>query len=231
MISTEQAALCITGNELAGYVVYRNAHSYDFTKPTIGKLYDYLFAGNGIYLRARRPGLNVLIKISDCEIRGLAPTEPFARMFTLPRVPATYLQKMLELSIEACVGKAAPVEALFHLIWNEEENRWRLDKPAQEANGGSVRPLDDAVGSSYHLATIELHSHHQMPAFFSGTDDADEQGFRVYAVIGEIFTQPKIRVRVGCFGHFQEIPAESVFEMPGSISDNLEGESHRVETL
>jgi PRTRC genetic system protein A len=227
----------LTGLEIAGYVLLRNRDSYDFTQPPIGQLCDYLFAFDGIYLRALRPGLSVLLKIHDCEIRGLAPlgeifpppVEDQPIEFTLPRVPAGYLQTMLERSIKACVKNGAPVEALFHLIWNEIENRWQLDKPAQEANSGSVRPIHAGAGTSYERALIELHSHHQMDAFFSGTDDEDEQGFRIYAVIGEIFGAPKIRVRVGCFGHFQEIPAETIFQLPNTIADNYEEESTFVE--
>lgn len=220
----------ITGQEFAGYVALRNRHSYKFEEPTIGQLYDYLFTADGIYLRAVRTGLSVLLKIHDCEIRGLARMEDLqpdrdALDFTLPRVPVVYLEKMLELSIETCVNKNSAVEALFHLRWIHGENRWRLDKPAQEATGASVKPIHAGPGSSYDLALIELHSHHQMAAFFSATDNEEEQGFRIYAVIGEIFSRPAIRVRVGCFGHFQEIPPKTVFELPRTISDDHEEES------
>ena len=228
MISTDRV---ITGRELAAYIPIRSRDSYDFTLPTIGQLYDYLFTGEGIYVRALRPGLSVLLRIHDCELRGLAPLgEVFPPPigdpvdFQFPRVPAAYLQKMLERSIEACVENESPIEALFHLLWNEEAGRWQLNKPAQDATPPSVRPIDDGAGSSYAEALIELHSHHGMTAFFSSADDADEQGFRIYAVIGEIFTEPKIRVRVGCFGHFQEIPAETIFELPQTITDNHEEE-------
>lgn len=227
----------ITGLEIAGYVALRNRYSYDFTQPTIGQLYDYLFTADAIYLRALRPGLSVLLKIHNCEIRGLAKIAnclPYKKVypieFTLPRIPSSYLQKILERSIDACVDNGTLIEALFHLIWNEEAKRWQLDKPAQEANAGSVRPLHDGAGSGYERAIIELHSHHQMTAFFSGTDDADEQGFRIYAVIGEIFSEPKIRVRVGCFGHFEEIPADTIFRLPDTIIDCYEEEPPFVET-
>jgi PRTRC genetic system protein A len=226
MASTD---LAITGKELASYVVYRGPHSYDFALPTIGQLYDYLLAGNGVFIHARKPGLNICFQISEAEVRGLAPLESWTN-FTLARVPVGYLQKMLELSIGVCVEKEEPTETLFHLIWMETDRRWRLDKPAQTATGGSVKPLDDGDGSSYQLATIEVHSHHQMTAFFSGQDDADEQGFRIYGVIGEIFTEPKLRVRVGCFGQFFEIPAETIFELPTAISDAHEEENEIVET-
>lgn len=224
----------ITGKELAGYVVYRGGHSYDFTKPTIGQLYDYLFAANGVFLHARRPGLNVCFQIGEHDARGLAPIEAWTNCM-IPRIPEAYLKKILELSINACVQFAGDKddvlrEALFHLHRDEQQDRWHLNRPAQVATAVSVRPVDDGPGSTYERAIVELHSHHSMSADFSSQDDADEQGFRIYAVIGEIFSEPKIRVRIGCFGYFLEIPASHVFELPSSFSDALEETESFVET-
>lgn len=192
------------------------------TRPTnLGALYNYTVARNGVFLRAQRPGLEVSIPIAECEIRGLADWTAIERgvRFTYPRVPRSIVRVILDLSRTACVAKGAPVEALFHLIWLEDEKRWRLDKPEQVATATSVRPTVDGYGSSYSQALIELHSHHEMEAFFSSTDDADEQGFRIYAVIGEIFSKPKLRVRVGCYGQFWELPAGDIFELPEQIQD------------
>jgi hypothetical protein len=188
-----------------------------------GGLYNYALAGNGVFLRASRPGLEVCIPIADCEVRGLFPLEARVTL-SYPRVPAAYVRKMLDLSISACVEYGSPIERLFHLRSQEDGfavdgRRWRLDQPTQQATATSVRPTDDAPDSSYDLALIEVHSHHQMEAFFSGADDEDEQGFRIYGVLGDIFTKPKMRVRVGCYGHFLEVPAETIFEMPDGIED------------
>lgn len=69
---------------------------------------------------------------------------------------------------------------------------------------------------------IEVHSHHTMAPFFSATDDRDEIGFKIYAVIGRLDTRPAILCRVGIYGHYQEIPASWVFEIPAGIEDELE---------
>lgn len=183
-----------------------------------GALYNYALAGNGVFIAAERPGLQVRLQISHCEVRGLDPLESFAEL-QWPKLPSGYLRKMLELSHEACLEKGVPTEALFHLIYLEADDKWRLDMPEQVATAESVRPTEGGEGSSYDLAIIEVHSHHQMDAFFSTTDDADEQGFRIYGVIGNIFSEPKLRVRVGVYGHFWELPAESIFEMPEGIVD------------
>jgi hypothetical protein len=68
-------------------------------------------------------------------------------------------------------------------------------------------------------ALIDLHSHALLDPFFSRTDNKDEQGFRVFAVIGKVNENPEIRVRVGIYGNYWNIPASMIFELPGEIRD------------
>jgi hypothetical protein len=35
------------------------------------KSYDYVMAGNGVFIRAVRAGMDVLMPIASCEVRGL----------------------------------------------------------------------------------------------------------------------------------------------------------------
>jgi hypothetical protein len=52
-----------------------------------------------------------------------------------------------------------------------------------------------------------------MGAYFSRTDDADEQGLGLYAVVGRLDTdRPEVVLRAGCYGHFLPLPWEAVFE-------------------
>lgn len=54
-----------------------------------------------------------------------------------------------------------------------------------------------------------------MPAYFSQTDNADEQGARLYAVIGRLDSEPEIRLRVGVYGYWQALPLTAVFTGSG----------------
>mgnify|MGYP000858271742 CR=1 FL=1 len=65
-----------------------------------------------------------------------------------------------------------------------------------------------------------------LAAKFSGTDDADEVGFRLYAVIGRLPDKSEIRLRVGVYGQFWEVPASWVMELPEGLRDcnAMEGE-------
>jgi hypothetical protein len=123
---------------------------------------------------------------------------------------------MLDEALGAHDGEGRPVESLFHLEWR---GYWHLTIPKQRRTASTVIPFDDGATSSYASALIELHSHHDMRAFFSSTDDRDETGFRVYAVIGRIFTCPELLVRIGCEGVHWIVPATEIFDLPQTIID------------
>ena len=61
----------------------------------------------------------------------------------------------------------------------------------------------------------EFHSHGSSRAFFSATDDRDEQGFRIYGVVGRLDAlRPELRLRVGVYGHFAPVDWSQVFDGP-----------------
>ena len=192
-------------------------------------LLDYVVASNATYARGRRPGLEVCMPVSFNlqPVRGLAQVASYAQ-WGYPKVPLLLVGTMLDVSRAACAEK--PTEALFHLSFSEDTSGcsghpvcaagWHLEWPEQRATEDSVIALNAGAGTSVERAIIELHSHHNMRPDFSPSDNKDEsQGFRVYAVIGEIFTRPAIRARVGLFGHFWEYGASEFFELPAELRD------------
>jgi PRTRC genetic system protein A len=173
-------------------------------------LYTYILAGNGLFLYAKRESLEVLIPVSRAAIAGLPPLDPFVNM---PRVPAVLLQHVLKASRENL-----PNEILFWFNFDRDRQVWNLDAPLQICRPASVFPVDrsDPLGVK---ALIDLHSHALMGPFFSTTDDRDEQGFRIFAVIGKVNQKPEIHVRVGVYGNYWTIPASAIFELPEEIWD------------
>ena|SRR6185503_13995165 len=191
----------------------------------LGSLYDYVLAGNGVFLRAQRPGLGVQFQIAECEVRGLPALEDIFE-WDAPPVPVGTVEQMLRIARrEAIVDR----EILFHITWDSPPgwtSTWALHVPEQDAGPAHCKPLDDGPDSTHAKALIECHSHHSMSAHFSSMDDEDEQGFRIYAVLGRVLNeQAKISVRVGCHGYFFVIPAESVFELPTGLVDAQEQET------
>jgi PRTRC genetic system protein A len=191
--------------------------------PTLeaGKLYQYLFAANGVFIHSKRPLLEAVAPVAayskSAQIKGLATIKPFLKL-NFPKIPYAALLKMLELA-RGAKRDGNYVEILFHLLPVVETGTWRLVVPHQQQSGTNVIPIGNTgTGSSYDLALVEAHSHHTMSAFFSGTDDRDEQGFRLYVVLGDIIRRPTVSVRVGVFGHFLTVPAANLFDFPANNS-------------
>lgn len=186
-----------------------------------GKLYEYILAENGVFLHVRRTGLEVMLQsfmpwAPGLKVRGLQPAEAFFHC-DYPRVPFSHCSVMLNYARSAKDANGHQLEILFHLIWLEAQKKWEVRIPQQEQHPASCKPVGTSIapGGTYERAMIEVHSHHSMRAFFSGTDDKDEQGFRIYGVLGTIFDRPTLRVRIGVYGQFWEMPAEDFFELGG----------------
>jgi PRTRC genetic system protein A len=59
---------------------------------------------------------------------------------------------------------------------------------------------------------MDIHSHGSMKAFFSFTDDRDEQGLRLYMVVGRLDTLlPEVELRLGVYGYFATLNIDEVF--------------------
>jgi hypothetical protein len=173
-----------------------------------GLMYEYLIAGNGTFIHAERPGLKAVIPEAGRMIGTSGPhIVPYVQV--MPKFSGWLLDAALNAACER-----DGIDSLFAL-WPQ-----RLLVPAQEACAGTVRPVDpyDTIMAD---TMCDLHSHHHMEARFSPTDDKEEAGFRIYAVIGRIYTLPEIRVRVGIYGHMWEIPALTVFDRLGRFKDAL----------
>jgi len=195
--------------------------------PIQAAMYEYVVASNGVFVRGRRAGLSAMLPVMAgpaTPLRGLVPVEPFVQL-DHPRVPAEVVDEMLDAALAAKDDDLKPIEVLFHLTWDARGAR--LAMPPQERGIAFVRPIGQTP--SYETAVVEVHSHHGMAACFSSTDDTDEVGFRVYAVLGEIYTRPALRVRVGLYGHRWEIPAMWVFDLPHRVADAHEGRKRSEE--
>lgn len=213
--SNQSLASNLTSNALIKHII---ATKESLTEIAPNSMYEYVYASNGTFVRAKRQGLIAIAPVSYYKTKGLRAVSASIQM-TYPPVPNTLVERMLEASCIACNAEGKPVEIVFHLYF--ENGNWQLAIPDQEQTATSCKPLDNSQNSSYGKALIEVHSHHGMKAFFSETDNRDEIGFRIYGVLGEIFSNPQIRTRVGIYGHFHEIPATGILELPPQLNDCL----------
>lgn len=181
-------------------------------------LYTYRIAANGIFLEAERPELRIREQIGPCEIRGVGEPLKNEIDFRLPRVPAGAMEEFLLIAKDFAKDHLEVCGWFYrHELIHPYYGNWWLKVPDQIQRRAYCQPLPNQ--RDYDETIIEIHSHHTMPARFSAQDNADETGFRIYAVIGELDQVPKIRTRIGVFGYFLEIASEWVFELPEGLQD------------
>jgi PRTRC genetic system protein A len=205
-----------TSSGLVGYVLNNDRRAYN--SPELrGAMFDYILGADGLFLHAKREELEVCFPIAPAEVRGLGELfETFA--FNLPKVPENVVDEILHISLSYAQHSMESLFWLRHSPLNPYDNGWLLEEPAQTRSAGSCRP-HDGQEDLYDRVIIEIHSHHGMRPEFSRTDDADERGFRLYGVVGNLPEKPQIRMRVGVYGYFWEIPATWALQLPEGLAD------------
>lgn len=172
-----------------------------------GRVYERRVTGAGEFITPTS-GVRYLDNIRA----GFAPA--------LPLIPYSLMEQAVTLF--RCLmdnGKGGcPLEALVHIYWDREEKRFFLYVPTQTVGKEFVDAVldDDLLNDERYLHYADLHSHNDMPAEFSPTDDRDERANRVYMVMGRLNRYyPELSVRVCNGGHFCEIsPAQVLEPMP-----------------
>ncbi len=182
---------------IAGYLTYDSPGNYTGRR---GSHYNYVMAGNGLFIQAENERLRAQPRIAPAAIRGLAR---MASEVTLlhGRIPAPLFAESLRL-----MGLSMSRELYLAVVW--ENGAYSLRTPDQEASGAHVtyQNLPNKV--------LDLHSHPTMFGRFSAVDDRDEVGFQLYGVIGHLdWLIPEYSFRVGVYGHFQEMALEDIFDV------------------
>jgi hypothetical protein len=184
----------------------------------------WIWAANGIFKRGVNQHLDALILHTPFPrpIPGLVPLEPHAIWRTYPsRIPGAVLEVVLRSALNASIeqgGIARPIEEQYHIIygtsWPDASPHIAVYRAPQHAGVGYVQyrmPKGDIL--------IDVHSHHEMPAFFSRTDDRDDAGLGISAVIGKIFTAPEIITRINVHGDHMVVPALAIFDQIAPFID------------
>ncbi len=189
-----------------------HVHRSDPLPPNNAHLYQYILAGNGLFLRAGTPWWEVVMPLLRYPVRGLLPVQPVFRLL-MGRLPESLLAAAYLSALTAREKSGGLREALYSFQVKEE--KVCLMRPRQVATPMSVTSagLDDPT------ILLELHSHGNMPAFWSSTDDHDEQGIRLYGVMGQLDSMPEIKFRVGVCGHWKPLFVHQLFTGTAGFRD------------
>lgn len=176
---------------------------------------SWIVAANGVFKRGVSADLDLLIAIErrPVPIPGLTQLMPHVRWQAWQkRIPGKMLASLLDDARRAMsdTAIARPIEKQYFFVWRDRDLRLVAPR-AQQATASRVRYAMPTYGS----LLVDVHSHHELPAFFSSTDDADDAGLSVSAVIGRIFTRPELRCRLNVYGHRVEVPPTILFDHLG----------------
>ena len=163
--------------------------------------YDYVLGAGGLYVQSRSAHLAVRVLVAPGSVRGLAPV---SEKLTLPHGPIPVY--LFEVGLR-WFQETPSTERFFAVRWDGAAYRLVVPEQAGTASSLTYRPPAGVVA--------EFHSHGKTSAFFSGTDDRDEQGFRIYGVVGKLDTsRPELSLRMGVYGHFGPLRWGQVFAGP-----------------
>ena len=175
--------------------------------------YDYVLGAGGVYVQSQGAHLTARVLVAPGEVRGLAPVAEKVQLTHGP-IPA----QLFELGLR-WFQDAPDTERFFAVRWDGQGYR------LVEAGTATRLAYQPPAG-----VVAEFHSHGSSRAFFSATDDRDEQGFRIYGVAGCLDApRPELRLRVGVYGHFAPLDWPQVFcgPDPGVRLMDAEPESTR----
>ena len=180
-------------------------------------MFEYLMAGNGLFVRAKRREFSVCLPLSRVRVKGLPEAESKI-IWNKSRIPSTVWQEILA-DARFRNNFTEFKEDVFVVFWHEKSGEWRWKRISRERQRAST--IADDTLDEYGEACIELHTHPDGATHFSRADDEDESGkFRIFGILTDIHSKlPKIRFRCGVYDHLIQIPADFVSEMPPEFVD------------
>jgi hypothetical protein len=227
--------------QLIGYHVGPQSVEKYNEKPT-----NIVYAANGVFRVVKTP-----IALFKTEIGKVETKQPVLGIeamtagpeLLIPKIPFRYLQMILSWYRDIETKDHTEASVLF--FWNHNNVALPVayadDKPI---NGLLVDgqliiycPIqrNSAGLSEFHMDTMvgwlrentallcETHSHNTMNAFFSGTDDANENATQFYGVWGKVTSaEPAFAFRYVSGDQKIQIPASELFEWPKKVIKTIE---------
>jgi PRTRC genetic system protein A len=172
------------------------------------KKINYVLAGNG-GVEIRENEIGIFSAVTK-KVPGLDFVKE-GLLMKLPKIPLPILFQVI--SFFKDVNKEYGSEAIVQIYWDRQKKEYFCFCPRQEVGGASVDFKRDKEKEKKYLLVADVHSHDEMSAFFSGTDDRDEKETRLFGVVGNIKDPlPDIQFRAVSGNGSVEVSLEDIFE-------------------
>lgn len=154
--------------------------------------YEYIVAGNGIFIRAENKFFKVCFRIANCMIRNLVWCEEYFEMKN-----GKISEDIWDCIEEEILKDNTKKEKFLQVIY--DNNEYTIFIPEQNGTGTAVK-----YESQKQNVFLELHTHPNMPAFFSDIDNEDEQGFKLYGVFSIVDGKiDDFKLRLSVYGYYK----------------------------
>jgi len=132
----------------------------------------YIVAKDGIYLKKSMGHFDTVSKVD--EISMLGECESFA-LLHVSKITTRQFAQILTLFREVYKKYKAECNVILH--YNIKRKRYRIEVPRQDVSGASVDYANGEESYKNYIRIGTIHSHANMTAFHSGTDQSDEEGW------------------------------------------------------
>jgi len=162
-----------------------------------------VIAANGLFVQVRLDWLDCTLRIAHI---GPVPLLPYGTVderivFAFNVIPVRLLDAFVE------VGRRRLLDEIAGgLIYSRQTGELRLDVyAALAASPGSIRYAMPALEPDESIA-VDLHTHGRFPAFWSPTDDGDDQGIKIAGVFGDLHRpRPSAAFRLVVNGYYRSL--------------------------
>ncbi len=130
----------------------------------------------------------------------------------LPKIPNKLLEQVITF-FRTFISDDGAYEAIVYIYWSVEESKYYIFVPKQQVSGTTIDTTVPELDEDKYILAMEIHSHNNMIAEFSETDNKDEKVTRLYTVIGRLNKMyPDINTRISVGGKHVNINPAQVFE-------------------
>ncbi len=206
----------------------RQAADYLIDVPAEGltKAVNYIMTADGTKM-VRHTGMGDFVMIPET-VPGLQKLK-LGLNLSIPKIPFHMICQILNFFI--AVHEKDKTEASALIFWDQDTKEHFIYIPEQKNSGGLSEFHEDPEVNRLRLDKVpvmEIHSHHTMGAFWSGTDNANENAAQCYMVFGTITTSPTYLTRYACAGQQVNIPIWEIVEKP-EIAMNVANQKYLLQ--